>query len=164
MVEGDSMLPLLRHKQSVLAVRPRRLSSWTQSALLRRGDVVVLRHPVFNDRIFIKRVVGLPDEEAVIKGGLVSLSGELLDEPYLGNPVGESASELVNGSEEESGQNREWWTGPEEYFVLGDNRWDSHDSRAFGPVHQSLILGRVWFRCWPPKDWGWVPGDGGHRL
>ena len=144
-VRGDSMRPALKSRESVLAVRSR--LPWNR---LRRGDIVVLRHPVCRYRIYIKRIVGLPNEEIRLEDGLVNLEGALLEEAYIDRvPPGRPD------------QNREWWTGPDEYFVLGDNRGDSRDSRAFGPVDRRLILGRVWFRCWPLRSWGPVPGRGG---
>ena len=137
-VEGDSMSPALADQESVLAVRPR--FSWNQP---RRADIVVLRHPERSDRTFIKRIVGLPNEDLRVDSGLVYVAGVLLEEPYI---VGR-----IPGRADRDG---EWWTGPDEYFVLGDNRRDSQDSRAFGPVDRGLILGRVWFRCWPLRTWG----------
>ena len=144
-VGGDSMLPTLRNRESVLAVRPR--LPWNR---LRRGDIVVLRHSVCSGRVYIKRIVGLPNEEIRLEDGLVHLQGVLLEEAYI-----------RGGLPGRRDQNREWWTGPDEYFVLGDNRSDSHDSRAFGPVDRRLILGRVWFRWWPLRSWGPVPGRRG---
>ena len=137
-VNGDSMLPALASGESVLAVRPR--LSWNR---LRRGDIVVLRNPVSGGRPYIKRIVGLPNQQVRLEDGRVYLEGELLEEAYL--------NAATSGRRD---RNREWWTGPEEYFVLGDNRGDSQDSRAFGPVHRRLILGRVWFRVWPRRAWG----------
>ena len=110
---------------------------------------MVLRHPGFSDRTYIKRVVGLPDEDIRIDSGLVYLGDVLLKETHITGPLPERTE-----------RDGEWWTGPEEYFVLGDNRSDSQDSRAFGPVDRRLILGRVWFRCWPPRGWGSVTGTG----
>ena len=144
-VHGDSMLPALTGGESVLAVRPR-----SQRRQLRRGDVVVMRHPVWNERTYLKRIVGLPDEEIRLENERVYIDGSLLVEKYLHEPPQVSRH-----------YNRDWWTGPEEYFVLGDNRLDSEDSRAFGPVDRRLILGLVWFRCWPPRTWGPVQGGGG---
>ena len=138
------MLPALANRESVLVVRIR--LPWNR---LRRGDIVVLRHPVWQDRTFIKRIVGLPNEDLRVADGLLYLSGGLLEEPYLDG--------LFTAGRD---GDREWWMGPDEYFVLGDNRSDSHDSRAFGPVDQRLILGRVWFRSWPPRSWGRISGQG----
>lgn len=138
------MLPALADRESVLAVRPR--FSWNQ---LRRGDIVVLRHPEWNDRTFIKRIVGLPNEDLRVDSGLVYLEDVLLEE-----------SHVVQRAPRRGDRDREWWTGPDEYFVLGDNRSDSQDSRSFGPVNRRFILGRVWFRCWPLRSWGHLSGQG----
>ena len=141
-VDGDSMLPELAHRESVLAVR----TKFPQNRL-RRGEIVVLQHPVWKDRIYIKRIVGLPNEDLQLKDGLVYLNGSLLEEPYLDG-----------SSSAGRGRDQDWWMGPDEYFVLGDNRADSQDSRAFGPVDRRLILGRVWFRCWPLQALGRISG------
>ena len=133
-VEGDSMLPSLAHRESVLVVRTR--FRWN---ILRRGDVVVFECPGANRDIYIKRVVGLPGEDVKITAGQVYLDGELLPEDYI------QSARTADG--------REWFNGPTEYFLLGDNRGDSNDSRAFGPVPEQCIKGRAWFRCWPPSQW-----------
>ena len=138
LVHGNSMLPALANRESVLAVRIKFCGN-----RLRRGDIVVLQHPVWKDRTYIKRIIGLPDEDLRLEEGLVYLKGELLEETYLKGP-------FTAGRDRDG----EWWMGPDEYFVLGDNRCDSEDSRAFGPVGLRLILGRVWFRCWPLRSWG----------
>jgi len=139
LVEGESMAPALGSGQSVLASRPR--LPWDPDYC--RGDVVVLRHPVWSDRIYIKRIIGLPGEEVRLEEGRVYLDGAPLDEVYLDGPPSQRKE-----------YDREWWTGTDEYFVMGDNRSDSQDSRAFGPVRRQRILGRVWLRCWPPRAWG----------
>ena len=89
--------------------------------------------------IYIKRVVGLPGEDIRIAGGQVYLNGVAMAEAYTQGVAGE--------------EEKEWFNGPDEYFLLGDNRADSNDSRAFGPVSDELIRGRAWFRCWPPSKW-----------
>ena len=142
-VNGDSMLPSLVSGESVLAVQLR-----LPKGRLRRGDVVVLRNPVETGHTSIKRVIGLPGEDIRLEGGLVYINEAPLEETYLNR-----------GPAAHQGDRREWWTGPEEYVVLGDNRNDSQDSRRFGPVDGQLILGRVWFRCWPLRAWGWFPGE-----
>ena len=144
-VRGDSMLSALADGESVLAA-----STGRPGYQLRRGDIVVFRNPVLEERIFVKRIVGLPNEELLLDEGLVYIDGELLEETYL---AGEPTESL--------GIHREWWMGSEEYFVMGDNRGDSQDdSRAFGPVKRGLMLGRVWFRCWPPQAWGRISRPG----
>jgi len=133
-VEGDSMLPSLRHGQSVFVVRTR--FSWNK---LRRGDVAAFHHPGEAGVTSIKRVVGLPGEDIKIAEGRVYIDGEELAEEY------------ARGEREES--EREWFNGPDEYFLLGDDRTVRGDSRYFGPVSAELIRGRAWFRCWPPTKW-----------
>jgi signal peptidase I len=141
-VDGNSMSPTLASGEYVLA------SSldlpWNQPS---RGRIVVLRHPAQNHRIYIKRIIGLPDEGISVKNGVVYIDDLPLHEAYL-----TSFHKLRRD------QDREWWTGPDEYFVMGDNRNDSEDSRVFGPVRRDLIVGSVWFRYWPLRAWGKVVG------
>jgi len=139
-VGGDSMSPTLVSGQHLLA-GPLRIPC----DQLGRGAIVVMRHPVQQQHIYIKRIIGLPEESIRLYDGLVYANDSLIKEAYLrGRP------------HQRQEYNREWWLGPEEYFVMGDNRSDSQDSRAFGPVHRDLILGRVWFRYWPLRAWGKV--------
>jgi signal peptidase I len=105
-----------------------------------RGDVVVLDSPTTPDELLIKRVIGLPNENVVIRDGRVYIDGRLLDESY----VKEYCTYLsCNG---------EWQLGPDEYFVLGDNRSHSLDSHEFGPVPASSIKGIARVRYWPPDQ------------
>ncbi|MDA1129621.1 MAG: signal peptidase I [Chloroflexi bacterium] len=147
-VEGDSMLPSLAHRESVFVVRTR--FRWNK---LRRGDVAVFERPGDGGGIYIKRVVGLPGEDLSVAGGSVYLDGKLLEENYLQRPTDPGDSVDSGAVNQDSGKSREWFNGPDEYFLLGDNRADSNDSRAFGPVSANLIRGRAWFRCWPPTRW-----------
>jgi signal peptidase I len=139
-VEGNSMFPTLAHAQEVLATN----SAQARSRLC-RGDVVVVRHPAWADQAYIKRIVGLPDEDLRLDGGRVYLGGQLLEERYLDA-----------GTRQRVEYDREWWLGPDEHFVLGDNRSDSQDSRAFGPISREMILGRVWLRYQPLSAWGLI--------
>ncbi len=139
-VEGESMRPTLRNGQQVLAHRIR-----PADGPPRRGDVVVLRHPLEQGNVIIKRVIGLPGEYLRLAQDAVYVNGQSLAEPYLDGPPCP-----VNRYP------REWVVAPDAWFVLGDRRTDSQDSRAFGPVHRELILAQVWWRCWPPHAWGRV--------
>lgn len=102
-----------------------------------RGDVVVLRYPLDPSLDYIKRVIGLPGDEIVIANGRVYINGDQLTEPYV-----EEAS-------------IEPWTSmrttvrPGHYFVLGDNRKRSSDSREFGQVPFEYLRGKVRLRLWP---------------
>lgn len=110
--------------------------------LPQRGDVVVLRNPALGE-FLIKRLIGLPDERVMINDGAVSIvntdhpEGVRLDErAYLGLNV------LTFG-------NLDVTLGNDEYFVMGDNRSASLDSRSFGPIPRRDIIGRAAFRAWP---------------
>ena len=137
-VDGDSMRPNLDSGHYVLAraVPP-------GSAPLDRGGIVILRRPIGQRRTYVKRIVGLPNETISWQKGVIYVNGRTLPEPYL-DGAGEAAPSFPN----------EWETGEEEYFAMGDNRASSQDSRTFGPIHRSLILGVVWLRYWPPHFWG----------
>ena len=136
------MSPTLVDGQRVVAVRSSR--QWNP---LERGDILVFHHPEFPGRISIKRIVGLPDEQVRVDRGAIYIDDVLLEEPYL------------DGREvSRQDHNRNWWNGPNELFLVGDNRQDSLDSRTFGPVDGGWVLGRVWLRCWPLSAWAMEPG------
>lgn len=108
----------------------------------RRGEVVVFHYPGDESQYFIKRVVGLPGERVVVAEGRVTIYNQAnppglgLDEPYL--LVGTQTLGQADVS-----------LGPDDFFVLGDNRAASLDSRRFGAVKRSEIVGRTWLRGWP---------------
>ncbi len=115
---------------------------------VQRGDVVVFRYPKDPQEYFIKRVIGLPGETVTIKDGTVSVADQsgtavTLKETYLPEYT------QTIGSSEEPVKLQD-----DEYFVLGDNRNGSKDSRSFGPVNRSFLIGRVFFRGWPIEDLG----------
>jgi signal peptidase I len=99
-----------------------------------RDDIIVLKMPSM-DELLVKRIVGLPGETVEIRNGLVYINHQPLPELF---------------PHDQSNQNMELTTlGPLDYFVLGDNRGNSNDSRVFGAVKRDYILGRVWLRYWP---------------
>ncbi len=106
-----------------------------------RGEIVVFRYPRDPSQYFIKRVIGLPGETVEISNAQVVIfneenpNGKALEEEYL-------EGELTQGKKKIT-------LGPDEYFVLGDNRDESLDSRSFGPVTMDDIIGRVWVRGLP---------------
>jgi signal peptidase I len=138
-VEGASMEPNFHTSERVIVDRFSMLLSGPA-----RGDVVVLDSPS-TDELLIKRVIGLPNETVVIHDGRVSVNGQLLNEPYVLNYCISRSCDGV------------WHLGPDEYFVLGDNRSSSLDSHVFGPVHRSAINGITRVRYWPLKDIGLIP-------
>ncbi len=134
-VEGQSMEPNLHDNQRLIIEK---ISYHIHPP--QRGDIIVLRLPHRHSDPLIKRVVGLPGETVEVRDGRVYINGQLLDEPYLDqNTYPGMPSRVV----------------PEnEVFVLGDNRGQSNDSRMFGFVPFSDIVGRAWFRYWPPSQIG----------
>jgi len=108
-----------------------------------RGDVVVFHSPQNPRKDFIKRVVALPGEEVELVDGEVYVDGVRLYETYIANQGGRSWGPEV--------------IGEFEYFVLGDNRDNSSDSRSWGMLDGNAIIGKAWFSYWPPSTWGLVP-------
>lgn len=109
-----------------------------------RGDIIVFRYPSDPRQFFIKRIVGLPGEHIVLENGRISVTdpatgqGGMLDETsYLADLLTAGSKDLTLGADE--------------YYLLGDNRGSSLDSRMFGPVKRGFFIGKVWFRGWPPE-------------
>lgn len=135
-VVGNSMAPTLQDRQHVQTLP---LDPQCHKRPSQRGKIVAFRHPQRHHSIYVKRIVGLPEEFVSIEGEVVAVDGSRLEEPYLPMP----------GVTPTSGASK-WFNDVDEYFLLGDNRGDSEDSRSFGPVPSRLIIGRVCFRYWPP--------------
>lgn len=119
-----------------------------------RGEVVVLRYPHDPSKHFIKRVIGLPGETVSINSGAVTVTtagGEkiALDEPYVELPARATSTATL---------------GADEYFVMGDNRAGSYDSRVWGPVPVNLIVGRALVRLLPVSEVGTKPGDASQTI
>ena len=108
----------------------------------RRGDVIVFKYPLDPDRDFVKRVVGLPGETVEIHRGTVKIDGEALEEPYLEERDLSSLGPVL--------------VPPDSYFVIGDNRDGSSDSRHWGPVPLENIVGKVLVRYWPPYEFSFT--------
>jgi len=98
-----------------------------------RGELVLVRPPGTIERADVKRVIGLPNEQVAWSRGLFRINGELLQEPYARIPAAPPGDEEV--------QNHH--LGPDEYFVVGDNRLYSYDSRRYGPVNRAAIVAKV---------------------
>ena len=120
----------------------------------KRGDVIVFRYPRNPQDYFIKRIVGLPKENVQIKDGNVHIyngynpNGFKIEEEYLKDGVNTNSlnDEMIELAEDE-------------YYVLGDNRNASQDSRSFGAVNESFIIGRVLFRGWPLDRIGLIKNE-----
>jgi signal peptidase I len=113
-----------------------------------RGDIIILRPPTDNSKDFIKRIIALPGERLLISDGFVYINGHKLDEPYLPEAWVSLNNWPLNGT----GQGTV--VPPNEYFVMGDNRNRSQDSRSFGFIGRDRIDGRAWFRIWPLTQFG----------
>ena len=111
---------------------------------IHRDDVVVFRYPLDATQSFIKRIVGLPGETVQIRQGLVYVNGKWVPEPYVPSQYEDLSDfgpvQVPSGS----------------YFVLGDRRRSSNDSRVFGTVAGRLIEGRAAFAYWPIDHFGWL--------
>ncbi len=103
-----------------------------------RGEVIVFRNPNKKNEseFYIKRVIGLPGEEVMINTKTVKINGEVLKEDYLPIENGISGERVFD-------------LGADEYFVMGDNRAESYDSRSWGPLKRKGIIGSVRLRFWP---------------
>jgi signal peptidase I len=136
-VEGTSMAPLLSDQERIF------INKFVyRFEPIDRGDVVVFWYPLDRSKSFIKRVVGLPGETVEIRQGLVYVNGTPLPEPYV-PPQYEDLSDF----------------GPirvsrDSYFVMGDHRISSNDSRVFGAVPSRYIYGRAVFAYWPVDHFG----------
>ena len=106
-----------------------------------RGDVVVFTPPISSDD-YIKRVIGLPGEDVSIKNGHVYINNLRLNEDYL-------TSEVVTQSGGFLAEGQTYKVPDGEFFVMGDNRAHSYDSRSFGPIKKKVISGRAWIIYWP---------------
>ncbi len=134
-VDGPSMTPTLLNSQYILVNKADYYLHTPQ-----RGDVIVFRYPRDPSRDFVKRVIGIPgDTVRITNSGIVSVDGVRLSEPYT--------NDLTNYYGPES-----WTLKTGQYFVLGDNRGDSSDSRDWGPVPRTDIIGKAEFVYWPLSD------------
>lgn len=138
-VEGTSMMPGLEDQERIFVNKfVYRLEP------IARGDIVVFRYPRDPSKSYIKRVIGMAGDRIRIDAGQVYVNGEPLDEEYVPPEYADTRSY------------REVTVPPDSYFVLGDHRSMSNDSRDFGPVNQSFIYGKAVFGYWPMEKVGRV--------
>lgn len=108
----------------------------------KRGEAIVFRYPEDPSQFFIKRIIGLPGETVQIENGHVRIRS-------AGNGATELNETLYLPTYVKTGGRVDAYLNNEEYFVLGDNREASSDSRSWGPVTKDAIMGRAWIRAWP---------------
>jgi signal peptidase I len=138
-VEGTSMMPTLSDEERIF------INQFTYRfgiSDIRRGDTIVFWYPWDHSKSYIKRVIGLPGDLVTIEDGQVYINRRELDEPYL--PI-----EYRDHSSMEPLR-----VGAGEYFVLGDHRASSNDSRVWGTVPRNLIFGKAVFAYWPVDKMG----------
>jgi signal peptidase I len=136
-VEGTSMAPLLSDNERIF------INKFVyRFEPIERGDVVVFWYPLDRSKSFIKRVVGLPGETVEIRQGRVYVNGNRLDESYVPAQYADPSSYGVIK------------VPADEYFVLGDHRVSSNDSRVFGTVPNRYIYGKAVFAYWPMDRFG----------
>jgi signal peptidase I len=136
-VEGTSMLPRLEDRDRLFINK----FAYHIEAI-ERGDIVVFHYPRDPEKSYIKRVIALPGDRIYIDRGVVWLNGERLHESYVPPQYRDTRSMT------------EMIVPPDCYFMMGDHRSISSDSREFGPVERSLIYGKAVFVYWPAKDAG----------
>ncbi len=120
-----------------------------------RGDIVVF-HPPFGGNVLIKRVVGMPGDELSVRDNRLFVNGTPMDEPYvLTGPAGPVPTEaFANGLP--WGLEESYVVPSGSYFMMGDNRTNSGDSREFGPVTRDQLVGQAFALYWPPKRIGGI--------
>jgi signal peptidase I len=128
-VYGQSMEPNLHPNQRLIVDK---LSYRLHSP--QRDDIVVVDLPNMEEML-VKRIIALPGETVEVRGGTVHVNGAPIPEPYAHDLTPYDMAPLR--------------LGPLAYFVMGDNRGNSNDSRSFGPIRRDEIVGRVWLRYWP---------------
>lgn len=144
-VSGKSMLNTLHHDDMLLVNKiGKHFTSY------KRGQIVILDAPDYPNRLYVKRVVGIPGDTISLKDDKVYLNGEELQEPYT------SVDYTLPGFD-----GVEWQLSENEYFVMGDNRLDgaSNDSRNFGPITKDEIVGHAFFRIYPFSDFGLIDNN-----
>ena len=136
-VEGTSMAPLLSDQERIF------INKFVyRFEPIERGDVVVFWYPLDRSKSFIKRVIGLPGETVEIRQGAVYIDGKLIPEPYVPAQYEDLSDFALVRVPKDS------------YFVMGDHRISSNDSRVFGPVESRYIYGRAVFAYWPVDHFG----------
>lgn len=135
-VRGSSMEPTLHNGQYLVISK---LTYWLNPP--DRGDIIVFHPPTGASEDYVKRIVGLPGEQVTVADGEVRIDGAVLAEEYV---IGVGA------------RSGTWTLGPDDYFVLGDNRANSSDSLTWGTLPGENIIGKAWMCYWPPTAWGLV--------
>ena len=145
-VEGTSMLPQLEDGERLLVDKLvyYKIKSFDWGHI-ERGDVIVFWYPKDPDKSYVKRVIGLPGESVEVRDGTVFVDGRELNEPYLDPERNQSLPTFPLKKVEDH-----------YYYVMGDNRDNSSDSRYWGTVPEKYIYGKAFFRYWHPSNVGFI--------
>jgi signal peptidase I len=149
-VKGTSMVPNFQNGEYLLTDKVS-----YQLGKPQRGDVVVFKAPpsepcAADECEYIKRIIGIPGDKVMVKGSQVYLNGQLLNQSFLPTEfVTDSGSYMKEGVEMIVPENN--------YLCFGDNRSHSRDGREFGPIPKENIVGKAFFKYWPPTSVGLVP-------
>lgn len=145
-VSGESMLPTFESSDYLIVDKFSYRFTDPQ-----RGDVIVFKYPGDPSVSFIKRVIGLPGETVSLKDGAVTIkespddtTGLTLSEPYITYPKEDTMTVTL---------------GEDDYFVMGDNRYASSDSRVWGTLNERFLQGKVMLRLFPVSHAAWLPGE-----
>jgi len=145
-VEGTSMLPQLHDGERLLVNKlvyyKFQSVSWGH---IERGDIIVFWYPKDPEKSYVKRVIGLPGELVEVRDGVILINNQELNEPYLGSEYNQSLPTYEPKKVDEH-----------YYFVMGDNRDNSSDSRLWGLVPEKYIYGKAFFRYWNPSNIGFL--------
>lgn len=133
-IDGTSMTNTLQNGQFVLVNKVAYLFHAPE-----RGDVIVCHEPDEPERDVIKRIIGIPGDKVTLNSTDLWVNGVKLDEPYIREKYNPQATTFM--------------VQPNQYFVMGDHRLDSKDSRYFGPVPRDYIVGKAVFVYWPLNKW-----------
>jgi signal peptidase I len=144
-VSGESMIPTF-HDGEYLIVDE---ISYIMGNI-HRGDIVIFKYPNDTKRFFIKRIIGLPNEKITVENGTVTIVNKE-------HPEGFKLTEPYVNEKEFDGSTYE--TGSDQYFVMGDNRNRSSDSRYWGVLPKNLMVGRAYLRLFPIQKVSYLPGE-----
>lgn len=141
LVQGSSMEPNL-HTGERLVASP--VPYWFDEP--QRGDIVMMYPVEENGPSLVKRLIGLPGETIEFRDQQLYINGDLQNEPYLTESCYRKCADEI------------WQLGEDEYFVMGDNRNTSYNSRDYGAVPGDKIMARVFLRYWPLTELAWFEG------
>lgn len=144
-VKGNSMHPTFKNGERLLT---NKVSYRFQNP--KRGDVIVFEAPPDQHKDFIKRIIALPGETILIKGGVAYIGGKPLEEKYLVSSIQTQGGAFLSEGEEVT-------LGADEYIVMGDNRDHSSDSRNWGAIKRESIVGKAWLIYWPLPEIRLIP-------